>query len=315
MRPHQGRAEGKDHLPRPAGHTLLNVPQNAISLLGHEGTLLPHSQPAVHQDCPDRTQGFHQICTKVLWTKPEMVRCLLLQDTAGSWRSQQRRVGAAQEPDSWGASFWSVWWVQHHCSQLLSLLWKHRLPPFPSVSCFILILLNFLQQNYLISESWWKAQIKTTLNIMREQGPSQCLLARASKWMCHFMACWASTTAKASTHTAMQRSSQITVTQLQKFPSTKSPKETAEAGSSLGNVRIFHRPGHTFCSIQIHCRMTTVIFAFPSTRQLLLWLAFCLRKVIGELFWSLHKSGSSYTLHIPCSHTACISASFHCQSV
>ena len=38
--PHQGRAEGKDHLPRPAGHSILSAPQDPIGLLGHQGALL-----------------------------------------------------------------------------------------------------------------------------------------------------------------------------------------------------------------------------------------------------------------------------------
>ncbi|XP_052556631.1 uncharacterized protein LOC128089357 isoform X2 [Tympanuchus pallidicinctus] len=50
MRSHQGRVEGEDHLPQPAGHALFNAPQDAIGPLGHKGTLLAHGQPVVHQD-------------------------------------------------------------------------------------------------------------------------------------------------------------------------------------------------------------------------------------------------------------------------
>jgi len=50
MWPHQGRVDGKDHLPRPACHTLYNAPQDPIGLFGHRGTLLAHGQPVVHQD-------------------------------------------------------------------------------------------------------------------------------------------------------------------------------------------------------------------------------------------------------------------------
>jgi len=39
---YQGRVKGGDNLPRPAGHTLLNAPQNTIGLLGNKGTLLAH---------------------------------------------------------------------------------------------------------------------------------------------------------------------------------------------------------------------------------------------------------------------------------
>jgi len=35
MGPHQGRVEGKENLPRPAGHTPLNAPQDPIGLLGN----------------------------------------------------------------------------------------------------------------------------------------------------------------------------------------------------------------------------------------------------------------------------------------
>ena len=48
--PHQGRVEGEDHHPQPAGHALPNAPQDTIGLLGHKATLLAHSQPVVHQD-------------------------------------------------------------------------------------------------------------------------------------------------------------------------------------------------------------------------------------------------------------------------
>lgn len=40
------------------------------------------------------------------------------------------------------------------------------------------IKLLFLQQNYITSESCWKAQIKVILNVTRQQGQSQDLLAR-----------------------------------------------------------------------------------------------------------------------------------------
>ncbi|KAK4826284.1 LOW QUALITY PROTEIN: hypothetical protein QYF61_007131 [Mycteria americana] len=41
--------EGHDHFPTPAGHTIFDTSQDAIGLLGHLGTLLPHIQPAVNQ--------------------------------------------------------------------------------------------------------------------------------------------------------------------------------------------------------------------------------------------------------------------------
>ncbi|NXX08915.1 CCD33 protein, partial [Larus smithsonianus] len=50
VQPPQGRAEREDDLPPPAGHNLLDAPQDATGLLGHEGTLLAHGHPVVHQD-------------------------------------------------------------------------------------------------------------------------------------------------------------------------------------------------------------------------------------------------------------------------
>jgi len=42
MGPPQGRAEGEENLPRPAGHTAPNASQDPICLLGTQGTLLAH---------------------------------------------------------------------------------------------------------------------------------------------------------------------------------------------------------------------------------------------------------------------------------
>ncbi|PKU30613.1 rna-directed dna polymerase from mobile element jockey-like [Limosa lapponica baueri] len=50
MGPPQGRAEGQDDPPPPAGHTLPDAPQETIGLLGHKGTLLAHGHLVVHQD-------------------------------------------------------------------------------------------------------------------------------------------------------------------------------------------------------------------------------------------------------------------------
>ncbi|KAK4824446.1 hypothetical protein QYF61_015761 [Mycteria americana] len=47
--PHQGRVQGHDHFPTPAGHTLSDTSQDAIGFLGHLGTLLAHIQAAVNQ--------------------------------------------------------------------------------------------------------------------------------------------------------------------------------------------------------------------------------------------------------------------------
>ena len=64
MRPHQGSVEGKENLPRPAGHTLLDAPQDPIGFLGSQGTLLAHGQPVVHQDTQKtgwQTQIFSEV--------------------------------------------------------------------------------------------------------------------------------------------------------------------------------------------------------------------------------------------------------------
>jgi len=50
MWPHQCRVEGEDNLPQPAGHALLNAPQDILGLPGHKGTLLSHGQPVVQQN-------------------------------------------------------------------------------------------------------------------------------------------------------------------------------------------------------------------------------------------------------------------------
>ncbi|KAK4817435.1 hypothetical protein QYF61_014511 [Mycteria americana] len=49
VRPHQCRVQGHDHFPTPADHTISDISQDAIGLLGHLGMLLAHIQPAVNQ--------------------------------------------------------------------------------------------------------------------------------------------------------------------------------------------------------------------------------------------------------------------------
>ena len=43
------RAEGENHLPRPAGHTSLDTAQDTADFLGCECTLLAHIQFSIHQ--------------------------------------------------------------------------------------------------------------------------------------------------------------------------------------------------------------------------------------------------------------------------
>ena len=66
MGPHQGSVEGKENLPQPAGHTPLNAPQDAIGLLGCQGTLLAHGQPVIPQDTqvPLRRAALQQVHPK-----------------------------------------------------------------------------------------------------------------------------------------------------------------------------------------------------------------------------------------------------------
>ncbi|KAK4827408.1 hypothetical protein QYF61_017838, partial [Mycteria americana] len=49
VRPHQGRVQGHNHFPSPAGHAIPDTSQHAIGFLGHLGTLLAHIQAAVNQ--------------------------------------------------------------------------------------------------------------------------------------------------------------------------------------------------------------------------------------------------------------------------
>ncbi|KAK4827094.1 hypothetical protein QYF61_014196 [Mycteria americana] len=46
---HQSRAEGQNHLPRPAGHAAFDAAQDTVGFLGCECTLLGHIQLFIHQ--------------------------------------------------------------------------------------------------------------------------------------------------------------------------------------------------------------------------------------------------------------------------
>lgn len=80
MCPHQGRVEGKNHLPQPASHALFNTPQNTIRLLYHTGMLLLHTTVVcmrvnvdVHGSLgyvPCLTTGWtwkHESCSCIQW--------------------------------------------------------------------------------------------------------------------------------------------------------------------------------------------------------------------------------------------------------
>ncbi|KAK4824710.1 LOW QUALITY PROTEIN: hypothetical protein QYF61_017936 [Mycteria americana] len=49
VRPHQCQAQGHNHFPSPAGHTIPDTSQDAICFLVHLGTLLAHIQAAVNE--------------------------------------------------------------------------------------------------------------------------------------------------------------------------------------------------------------------------------------------------------------------------
>ncbi|KAK4820813.1 hypothetical protein QYF61_007207 [Mycteria americana] len=67
VQPHQCRVQGHDHFPSPAGHTIPDTSQDAVSFLGHLGTLLAHIQPAVNQH-PQVL--FHWAAFQPLFPKP-----------------------------------------------------------------------------------------------------------------------------------------------------------------------------------------------------------------------------------------------------
>jgi len=52
MWPPRGGVQGEDPIPQPSGHIPFNAPQDTIGLLGHQGTLLSHSQPVVLHRAP-----------------------------------------------------------------------------------------------------------------------------------------------------------------------------------------------------------------------------------------------------------------------
>ncbi|KAK4832512.1 hypothetical protein QYF61_023577 [Mycteria americana] len=67
VRPHQCRVQGDNHFPTPAGYSISDTSQDAVSFLGHLGTLLAHIQEAVNQH-PQVL--FHQAAFQPLFPKP-----------------------------------------------------------------------------------------------------------------------------------------------------------------------------------------------------------------------------------------------------
>jgi len=134
VRPHQCRAEGQDHLPRPAGHASFDAVQNTVDFLGCEDTVLVHVQFPIHQypqilfwhgcassfyppACTD-SRGCHgpgaRPCTWICWT---------------SWDSPQSTPRACLGLSGWHSfpqAYWPhptawchqqiCWWcIQSHC--------------------------------------------------------------------------------------------------------------------------------------------------------------------------------------------------------
>ena len=61
-----GSVEGKENLPRPAGHTPPNAPEDPISFLGSQGTLMARGLPVVpqHSQVPLRRAALQQVSPK-----------------------------------------------------------------------------------------------------------------------------------------------------------------------------------------------------------------------------------------------------------
>ena len=77
MGPHWGRVEGQENLPRPAGHTPLDAPQDPIGLLGSQGTLLAHGQLVVN---PSPTKRLH--VAQLAWAQAALLSPALLRAAA-----------------------------------------------------------------------------------------------------------------------------------------------------------------------------------------------------------------------------------------
>lgn len=60
--PHQGRGEGKDHVPPPVGSACPRAAQDTICHLCHKDTLLGHVRIGAHQEPPGPVEWFG-----VLW--------------------------------------------------------------------------------------------------------------------------------------------------------------------------------------------------------------------------------------------------------
>ncbi|KAK4828130.1 hypothetical protein QYF61_023928 [Mycteria americana] len=88
VRPHQGRVQGHDHFPSPAGHTIFDTSRDAIGLLGHLGTLLAHIQLAVNQHSQVIS---HQAAFQPLFLKPAALHGAPKNET--SYRRELNRDG------------------------------------------------------------------------------------------------------------------------------------------------------------------------------------------------------------------------------
>jgi len=75
VQPHQGRVQGHNHLPAPAGHTIPETSQEAVGFLGHLSTLLAHVQPAANQHTKVR---FCQAAFQPLLPKPVVLHGVIV---------------------------------------------------------------------------------------------------------------------------------------------------------------------------------------------------------------------------------------------
>ncbi|KAK4815207.1 hypothetical protein QYF61_021826 [Mycteria americana] len=88
VRSHQSRAEGQNHLPRPAGHAALDAAQDTVGLLGCEHTLSARVQLFVHR-YPQvllRRAALDHIIPQPVW-KPRIAPTQVpLDDSLSFWR-------------------------------------------------------------------------------------------------------------------------------------------------------------------------------------------------------------------------------------
>ena len=150
MGPPQGRAEGEENLPGPAGHTLPNTPQETIGLLGSQRTLLAHGHPVVHQhtQVPLRRAALQQL-------HPKPVRFASCPSLSGleSDNLPGTGLGGAWVPSPAGA----------------------RAKPQPPAACTAVPKLPG-EKRPLCTPSYWRCRGRGQLSRSRETSPAALLL-------------------------------------------------------------------------------------------------------------------------------------------